>query len=116
MKRTVKRSAQFWERFEPRAEQSSAEKTTDWNDRELLKLLKMAATPIDFDQLIADRVLRKHAGRYELLNLARLPEHARRKIRVIASSRKTKNPVISFSEPSKQLVRQAKKLGLLPPD
>jgi hypothetical protein len=95
---------------------SRANGSTDWNDPQLLKLLKMAATPIDFDQLIADRVLRKHAGRYELLDLARLPEHARRKIRVIATSSKTKNPVISFSKPSKQLVKQAKKKGLLPPD
>jgi hypothetical protein len=89
---------------------------TEWSNRKLLELLKMAATPIDFDQLIADGVLRKHGGRYELLDLARLPEHARRKIRIIATSRKTPNPVVSFQKPSKQVVQQAKKMGLLPQD
>jgi hypothetical protein len=87
---------------------------TDWTDRTLLELIKLAATPIDFDHLIADGVLRKHGKRYELLNLARLPEHARRKIRIITTSSKTPNPVISFYKPSRQVVRQAKKRGLLP--
>jgi hypothetical protein len=89
---------------------------TDWNNRKLLELLEMAATPIDFDRLIADGALRKHGAKYELLDLARLPEHARRKIRIIATSRKTPNPVVSFQKPSKQVVQQAKKMGLLPPD
>ena len=55
---------------------------TDWTDRTLLELLKLAATPIDFDQLIAAGVLRKHGRGYELLDLAGLSEHARRKIRI----------------------------------
>jgi hypothetical protein len=87
---------------------------TDWTDKTLLELIKRAATPIDYDQLIADGVLRKHGRRYELLDLARLPEHARRKIRSIGTSSKTPNPVVSFYKPSKQAVRQAKKRGLLP--
>jgi hypothetical protein len=82
---------------------------TDWTDKTLLQLIKLAATPIDFDQLIAAGVLRKHGKRYELLNLARLPEHARREIRIITTSSKTKNPMVSFYKPSKQVVRQAKK-------
>ena len=86
---------------------------TQWSD-DLLELLEMAATPIDFNQLIADGVLRKHGARYELLDLARLPEYARRKIRIIATSRMTPNPVVSFHKPSKQVIQQAKKLGLLP--
>ena len=89
---------------------------TEWSNAKLLELLKMAATPIDFDQLIADGVLRKHGGRYELLDLVRLPEHARRKIRIIATSRKTPNPVVSFQKPSKQVLQQAKRMGLVPPD
>jgi hypothetical protein len=89
---------------------------TDWNDKGLLALMKLAATPIDFDQLITDGVLRKHGARYELLDLAGLPEHARRKIRIIATSSKTKNPVVSFYKPSRQVIQQAKKRGLLPPD
>jgi hypothetical protein len=88
----------------------------DWTDQTLLELIKLAASPIDFDQLIADGVLRKHGKRYELLDLARLPEHARRKIRIVTTSSKTPNPVISFYKPSKQVVRQAEKRGLLPPN
>ena len=87
---------------------------TDWTDKTLLELIKLAASPIDFDQLIADGVLRKHGKRYELLDLARLPEHARRKIRIVTTSSKTPNPVISFYNPSKQVVHQARKMGLLP--
>jgi hypothetical protein len=49
--------------------QPGAKGMTDWNDRILLDLLKMAATPIDFDQLIADRILRRHGARYEFLDL-----------------------------------------------
>jgi hypothetical protein len=89
---------------------------TDWNDNTLHELIKVAAKPIDFDQLIADGVLRKHGAKYELMDLARLPEHARRKIRIVTTSRKTSSPVIAFYRPSKQLVRQAKKMGLLPSD
>ena len=89
---------------------------TEWTSRKLLEILKMAATPIAFDQLIADGVLRKHGARYELLDLARLPEHARRKIRIITTSRKTPNPVVSFHKPSKQVIREAKKTGLMPSD
>jgi hypothetical protein len=89
---------------------------SEWSNRKLLELLKMAATRIDFDELIVDGVLRKHGARYELLDLARLPEHARRKIVIIATSRKTPNPVVSFDKPSKQVIREAKKRGLLPPD
>jgi hypothetical protein len=89
---------------------------TEWTNRTLLEILKMAATPIDFDQLIADGVLRRHGAKYELLDLARLPEHARRKIRIISTSRKTPNSVVSFHKPSKQVIQQAKKMRLLPPD
>jgi hypothetical protein len=88
---------------------------TAWSDRKFLRLLKMAATSIDFDQLIADGVLRRHGARYELLDLAGLPEHACRKIRITATSRKTAHPVVSFHKTSKQVIRQAKKMGLLPP-
>jgi hypothetical protein len=102
--------------IQPLFSEGSVGGMTDWNDKTLLNLIETAATPIDFDRLIADGVLRKHGARYELLDLARLPEHARRKIRIVTTSRKTSRPVVSFSKPSKQLVRQAKKMGLLPPD
>jgi hypothetical protein len=84
---------------------------TDWTDKSLLELIKLAATPIDFDQLITDVVLRKHGRRYELLDLARLPENAGRKIRIATTSSKTANPVVSIYKLSKQVVREAKKRG-----
>jgi hypothetical protein len=89
---------------------------TGWSDKKILELLKMVATSIDFDQLFADGVLRKHGAKYELLDLAWLPEHARRKICIIASSKKTPNPVVSFQKIRKQTVQHAKKRGLLPPE
>jgi hypothetical protein len=53
---------------------------SEWTNIKLLEIFKMTATRIDFDLLIADSVLRKHTGaRCELADLARLPEHARRK-------------------------------------
>jgi hypothetical protein len=89
---------------------------TAWSGKKLLEILNVAATPIDFDQLIADGILRKHGRKYEILDLERLPEHAIRKIRIIATSRKTPNHVVSFHKTSKLVIQQAKKMGLLPPD
>jgi hypothetical protein len=88
---------------------------TAWTNKKLLELIKTAATPVDIDELIANGVLRKHGARYELLDLARLPEHARRKVRNIATSNKTANPIVSFYKPSRQIIRLAIKKGLLPP-
>jgi hypothetical protein len=70
-------------------------------DRKLLELIRMASIPVYFDKLITDGVLRKHGARYERLDLPRLPEDARRKLRVIASSNKTKYPILSFDTPTK---------------
>ena len=36
------------------------------------------------------------------------------KIGIISTSRKTPNPVVSFHKPNKQVIQQAKKMGLLP--
>jgi hypothetical protein len=87
---------------------------TEWTVNTLLELIKMAAAPVNFDQLIANGVLRKYGTRYEVLDLARLPEHARRKVRAITRSRETPNLVVSFSNPGKRAVRLARKLSLLP--
>ena len=38
---------------------------TAWNDKRLLELIKMASATINFDQLIADGVLRQHGAKYE---------------------------------------------------
>jgi hypothetical protein len=40
----------------------------------------MLSTPIDFDQLVADGVLKKRGAWWQVLDWDRLPEHARRKV------------------------------------
>jgi hypothetical protein len=53
---------------------------------EVLRLAEMHATPIDFDQLISNGVLAKSGDWYKLLDMGKLPEHARIKIRKMRQS------------------------------
>ena len=64
---------------------------------ELRRAAESLATPIDFDQLIADGVLREAGSWYEVLDVARLPEHARCKIKALKSGNRVK-----FRRPSKR--------------
>ena len=59
---------------------------------ELIEAADALATPIDFDQLIADGVLRKAKTRgwYEILDTTRLPEHAWQKIKAIKSGNRVR--------------------------
>jgi hypothetical protein len=59
---------------------------------ELIETAEALATPIDFDQLIADGVLRKAKTRgwYEILDTSRLPEHAWQKIKAIKSGNRVR--------------------------
>ncbi len=52
---------------------------------ELARLTEMFATPIDFDELIAQGVLEKKGAWYVIKDMSRLPEHARRKIKQLKS-------------------------------
>ena len=47
---------------------------------EIRRAAEMLATPIDFDQLVADGVLRRRGAWWEILDWQRLPEHAEYKI------------------------------------
>lgn len=50
---------------------------------QLRHLAEMLATPIDFDQLVADGILRKRGAWWEVLDWNRLPEHARQKVQAV---------------------------------
>ena len=65
---------------------------------ELRRLAEVLAAPIDFAHLVATGVLRKRGAWYEVLDMTRLPEHARVKIEAVRSPNRVK-----FREPSKPL-------------
>jgi len=65
--------------------------------QELLEVAEALATPIDFDQLTADGVLRKAGGWYEVLDPTRLPDSARQKIKAFKSGNR-----VRFRKPSKR--------------
>jgi len=46
---------------------------------ELRHLAEMLSTPIDFDLLVADGILKKRGAWWQVLDRDRLPEHARHK-------------------------------------
>ena len=66
--------------------------------KELRQTAAILATPIDFDALITDGILRERGEWYEVVDLARLPEHARVKIRAIRPPN-----LVKFRKPSKKL-------------
>ena len=57
---------------------------------ELIEAGEALATPIDFEQLLTDGVLRKARGWYEILDPNRLPDHAWQKIKSIKSGNRVK--------------------------
>ena len=79
--------------------------------QEILDAAETMATPIDFDQLVADSTLRKVGGGwFEVLDPARLPEHALCKIKAVKSGNRVK-----FRKPSKKLVRFLESTNSLQP-
>ena len=58
---------------------------------EIEKLLEEAATPIDFDGLIASGVLEKKGAWYLVHKWKELPEHAQRKVSTIEQTTSTKD-------------------------
>ena len=52
---------------------------------EVLRLAKLHATPIDFDALIEQGVLEKKGAWYAILDMERLPEHAKRRVKSLKS-------------------------------
>jgi hypothetical protein len=75
--------------------------------QELIEAAEALAAPIDFEQLVADGVIRKTRGWYEILDTGRLPEHAWQRIKAVKTGNRVK-----FRKPSK---RAAKFLNTLTP-
>jgi hypothetical protein len=68
------------------------------DQREIDRLLKLTRTPIDFDRLIAEGVLRRvgtRGQRFEILDLNRLPEHAKCQLASVTTSAGGR-PVFTF--------------------
>ena len=74
---------------------------------ELIEAAEALATPIDFEQLIADGVLLKSKTRgwYEILDTSRLPQHAWQKIKAVKSGNRVK-----FRKHSKRVAKFLKSL------
>jgi hypothetical protein len=72
--------------------------------KELRQTAAVLATPIEFDALITDGILRKRGEWYEIVELARLPEHARVKIRAVRAPN-----LVKFRKPCKKLQKFLKR-------
>jgi hypothetical protein len=67
---------------------------------ELLAELRRQATPLDLDALVAEGVLRKVRGSYEVLDIARFPEHARSRATTVTTQKRpdgTQRVLLKFS-------------------
>ncbi|MCW8880411.1 MAG: hypothetical protein OQJ89_00395 [Kangiellaceae bacterium] len=58
--------------------------------QEALELAKQLATPIDFDQLIKDGIIEKKGAWYQVLDMERLPKHAKKQITEFTQDGKVK--------------------------
>lgn len=84
------------------------------NDEEVEKMRKMLAkesnimsTPIDFDQLIKDGLLKKIGKSYYTDNIHNLPENVRKRITSVSE---TKNGIrVTFSKETKSMKKLADK-------
>lgn len=66
----------------------------------LLRVAERLAEPIDFDRLTADGVLRAKGDWFEVLDVTRLPESARARIKAVRAPN-----LVKFRKPGKKLVR-----------
>jgi hypothetical protein len=66
---------------------------------EIRNQAELLATPLDFEQLVADGILRKRGAWWEVLDMDRLPKHARCKISWIKTG-----GLVKFSKPSSKLL------------
>lgn len=74
--------------------------------QEMKEKLKKLATPIDFEGLIKKGVLKKKGAWYEILNMDKLPKHAKAQ----AIAMKTPN-LIKFSKCTKSAEKLLKKIS-----
>ena len=73
---------------------------------EVLEKAKSLATPIDFEALVAEGILEKKGAGYKILDMERLPDHAKDKITAISSDGKVK-----FSKATKSAQKLVDKLS-----
>ncbi|WP_133149041.1 hypothetical protein [Vibrio lentus] len=73
---------------------------------DLLAKAKSIAIPIDFEVLVAEGILEKKGLGYKILDMKRLPDHAKDKIIGISSNGKVK-----FSKPTKSAQELVDKLS-----
>jgi len=66
------------------------------SDEEFRQMAVLMATPIDFEQLVADGVLKKRGRGWQVLDMKRLPEHAAKKIQSVSCNRKTRVTIVTF--------------------
>jgi hypothetical protein len=66
--------------------------------KRFLSAVKALAAPINFHLLTAAKVLRKRGAWYEVLDIYRLSEHARMKIKAVRSTN-----LVNFRKPSKKM-------------
>jgi hypothetical protein len=68
---------------------------------EIMEAAEALATPIDFDQLIAEGAIQKAGGGwFEVLDPSRMPDHAWRRIKAVKSGNR-----VRFRKSSKKLAR-----------
>jgi hypothetical protein len=76
---------------------------------ELIEAAEALASPIDFEQLMSDGVLRKVRGWYEILDAQRLPAQAWQRIKAVKSGNRVK-----FRKRSKRAAKFLKGLASVP--
>ena len=86
----------------------SAKKPTNVTLKEIWQGIEDAATPIDFEPLIAAGVLEKDGAWYRTLNSEKLPRHAAMKIKTVQLDPK-KGTRVKFRAASKRAATLLKK-------
>ncbi len=84
---------------------------TDDIDRlraDVIRKVELLAQPIDFDQLVADGVLRRKGSRYLVLDMDRLPEAASFQMRSMEQTKE--GVVVRFAKTNKQAAKLLRKL------
>lgn len=84
----------------------TTDKTFSITKKELLEKAKSLAKPIDFDDLIARKILEKKGSKYKILSIEQLPLHARDKLIQIDSE-----GYVKFSKATKSAEKLVKKLS-----
>lgn len=85
---------------------SNDQKDGVMSKEEMLEKAKSLATPVDFEALISDGILEKKGTWYKILDMERLPDHAKGKITEFASG-----GMVKFSKATKSAQKLVDKLS-----